>query len=190
MRNVWMLFPLILVLLASGGCGGGSDQAAGNGSDTLSMARVRAMEDSLYARPGVDRKGAQALLDVYLMYAQVYPLDSMTPEYLFRGASLRSTLGDPKGGIALYDRIIRDFPHWRKIADTYYLKAFTIDNGLGQKGEAQSAYQTVIEKFPDHRFAKESALMIENLKYTDEELVARFQQMNADSTAAQANTRP
>lgn len=172
----------IALFSACGGSGGpGTD---GNAGDALAAARIHAMEDSLYAKPEVDRKGAQALLDVYLAYAKVHPLDSLTPEYIFRGASIRSTLGDPQGSIDLYDRIIRDFPHWRKIPDTYYLKAFTIDNGLRQKGEAQRAYTEVINRFPDHRFAKDAAQMIENLKYSDEELMRKFEAMNADSAQA------
>ena len=92
----------------------------------------RQMEDSLYARPGVDRKGAQALLDVYLAYAKLHPLDSMTPEYIFRGASIKSTLGDPQSGIALYDLTIRNFKHWPHTETPYYLKTFNLDNVLDQ----------------------------------------------------------
>lgn len=179
----WTILLLLAALLAA--CGGNTKKDA-DGNDMVAAEMIRTMEDTLYAKPGVDRKGAQALLDVYLLYAKQHPLDSLTPEYIFRGASLKSTLGDPQGAIELYDRIIRDSPHWRKIPDTYYLKAFTIDNGLQQKGEAQRAYQMVIDKFPDHPFAKDAAQMIENLKYTDEELIQRFQAMNADSNQAHA----
>ncbi len=175
-------FLPVLLLAACGTKETGTD-AAGQGA---SVERIRTMEDSLYAKPDVDRKGAQALLDVYLLYAKQHPLDSLTPEYIFRGAGIRSALGDPKGAIELYDRIMRDSPGWKKIADTYYLKAFVIDNGLRQKGEAEKAYQLVIDKFPDHRFAKDAAQMIVNLKYTDEELIQRFEAMNRDSTSAQA----
>ncbi len=188
MKTTLSFLFLFLGLALFTACGGGTGKGNGSGADTLAAARIHAMEDSLYARPGFDRKGAQALLDVYLAYAKLHPLDSLTPEYIFRGASLKSTMGDPQGGIALYDRIIRDFPHWKKIPDTYYLKAFTIDNGLGQKGEAQQAYQQVIDKFPDHRFAKDAAQMIENLKYTDEELMAKFKAMNPDSGQAPVAT--
>ncbi len=187
MRTTLSTSIILLGIVLFSACGGSGGAAHDNkGGDTLAVARIEAMEDSLYARPGVDRKGAQALLDVYLAYAKLHPLDSMTPEYIFRGASIKSTMGDPQSGIALYDRIIRDFPHWRKIADTYYLKAFTIDNGLHQKGEAESAYNEVINRFPDHRFAADSKQMIENLKYTDEELMKKFEAMNADSLQAQA----
>lgn len=177
-----ILSVALLTLLAA--CGGKPARDA-DGVERMAADRIRAMEDTLYAKPDVDRKGAQALLDVYLLYAKQHPLDSLTPEYLFRGAGVRSALGDPQGAIDLYDRIIRDSPGWKKIADTYYLKAFVIDNGLHQRGEAQKAYQLVIDEFPGHRFAKDAAQMIENLKYTDEELIQRFQAMNADSLAAQ-----
>ncbi|HMN06844.1 MAG TPA: hypothetical protein PKD45_14075 [Flavobacteriales bacterium] len=170
------------MVLLLGACGGSGD---GKGATNQAAAeRIRAMEDTLYAKPGVDRKGAQALQDVYLLYAKQNPLDSLTPEYIFRAAGLRSTLGDPKGSIELYDRIIRDFPGWRKITDTYFVKAFTIDNGLHQRGEAERAYQAVIDKFPGHELAEQSRLLIENLKYSDEELIQRFEAMNADSLQA------
>ncbi len=184
-RPKWILATAFAGLLAA--CGSNEKGAAPETPAAEAHARIRAMEDSLYAKPGVDRKGAQALLDVYLLYARQNPLDSLTPEYIFRGAGLRSTLGDPQGGIELYDRIIRDYPAWRKLADAYYLKAFTIDNGLHQRGEAEKAYQLVIEKFPQHRFAQESRQMIENLKYTDEELIQRFEAMNDSARRAAAD---
>ena len=185
MRTTLNIIAVLIALAFLSACGGSDTDKADNNADGVAAERVRIMEDSLYAKPGMDRKGAQALLDVYLLYAKVHPLDSLTPEYLFRAASMKSNLGDPQGGIGLYDRIIRDFPSWRKISDTYYLKAFTIDNGLQQKGEAERAYTEVINRFPDHRFAQDAQQMIENLKYTDEELMQRFEAMNMDSAASQ-----
>lgn len=185
MRTTLHLITCLAVMAVLAACGSSTPAPAEGPEAQVAAERVRAMEDSLYAKPGIDRKGAQALVDVYLLYAKVHPLDSLTPEYLFRAASVKSTLGDPLGGIALYDRIIRDHPAWRKIPDTYYLKAFTIDNGLRQRGEAERAYTEVIGRFPEHRFAKDAEQMIENLKYTDEELMQRFEAMNADSATAQ-----
>jgi hypothetical protein len=117
------ILSLFVGLAVFSSCGGGANGKGDQQGDTLAAGRIRAMEDSLYADPNFNRKGAQALLDVYLAYAKLHPLDSLTPEYIFRGASLRSGLGDPQGAIDLYDRIIRDFGHWKKLPDTYYLKA-------------------------------------------------------------------
>ncbi|MEO8734717.1 MAG: hypothetical protein ABI373_10335, partial [Flavobacteriales bacterium] len=65
-----------------------------------------------------------------------------------------------------------------------YLKALTIDNDLQQKGAAKQAYEEVIEKFPDGRFTAEAKQMIANMQYSDEELIKKFEAMNADSTNA------
>lgn len=147
--------------------------------------RIRSMEDSLYAHPAVEVKGAQALVDVYLLYAKTNPTDPLAPEYLLRAAGVKSALHDPQAAVELYDRIIKGYPNWDKAVDAYYLRAFTIDSGLHLKGLAQQAYQEVIDRYPDHKFAADAKQMILNLNYTDEELVAKFQRMN-DSTEAAA----
>lgn len=168
-------------------CGGGSEaDGPANATDTLATHRIQAMEDSLHAKPGLDQRQAQALVDVYLLYAKIHPLDSLAPEYLFRAANVKTSLGDAHGAIALYDRIIQGYGSWGKLPDTYFLKAFTIDNVLHARGEAKLAYQEVVDRFPDDRLAEEAKQSIINLQYSDEELVKRFEAMNADSTKATA----
>ena len=84
----------------------------------------------------------------------------------------------------VYDRIISNYPGWRRLADTYYLRAFTLDNDLDQKGDAKTAYEEVISRYPDHPFARDAKQMIENLQYTDEQLIEKFKKMNAEAEAA------
>jgi TolA-binding protein len=177
-----IFLPLITIaLLASCGGGGGTENEPMTAADSAAEAsrRIRAQEDSLYSKPVFDRKGAVAIKDVYIAYVRRFPLDTMAPEYLFRAAGVISKLGDPQTGVDLYDRIIRDYPGWRRLVDTYYLKAFTLDNDMQLKGAAKTAYEEVIAKFPDHKFATESNAMIENLELTDQELIEKFQRMNA-----------
>ena len=144
--------------------------------------RIAVMEDSLFNdTAGFDARGAQALVDVYLAYAKVHPLDSLAPEFLFRAASVKRSLRDPQGSIALYDRLIRDYGGSPKLADAYYLKAFVIDSDLGRKGEAKLAYQEVIRRFPDHAFAADARRMIDLLGLSDAEILERFERM-ADSS--------
>lgn len=188
MKNRLFLFLLVSGLLLLTACGG--DGAAVEDSTTPVSAadRIRSMEDSLYAKPYVDRKGAQALLDVYLLQAKSQPLDALTPQYLFNAAGVKRSLGDPRGGIALYDRVIANYANWPGLKNAYYMKAFCMDNDLHQKGEAERAYQLVVDKFPDDPLAADAAQAIVNLRFTDEELIQKFERLNADS--AQAKTRP
>ncbi|MCB9169354.1 MAG: tetratricopeptide repeat protein [Flavobacteriales bacterium] len=177
--------PTLAILLFVA-CGTGpestsTDQEKDGSKAAEMVGRIHTMEDTLFAKNTFDMRGAAALLDVYKSFAQEFPTDTMAPEYLFRGAGVAKALGRPNETLTLYDRIINDYPQWRRIPDTYYLKAFTLDNDLGQKGAAEQAYRDVIARYPDHRFAKDAQAMIDNLGLTDQELIEKFEKMNADS---------
>ncbi len=180
-----MVVTRTLLVLATGAmlvaCG--SDTPAdGNATKAAEMrSRIQRMEDSLFNSGLYEQRNAQALLDVYKAYATALPLDSLAPEYLFRAAGVARSMKDPQQSIFLYDRIIRDYPSWGKLADTYYLKAFVIDADLDRLGEAEAAYMELIRSFPDHAYAAQARQAIDNLKYTDEELIARFKAMAVDS---------
>ena len=139
-------------------------------------------DDTIY-----NARGAQELLDVYKAYAQAFPQDSLAPEYLFRAAGLALPLGRADESVVLYDRVIKDYPQWHKMVDTYYLKAMTVEE-LGKKADAKLAYEEVIKRFPDHQFAKDAAQMIDNMQYTPEELIEKWRMQNEQ--AAQVGTMP
>jgi outer membrane protein assembly factor BamD (BamD/ComL family) len=184
MRAFITLSVVAVVLLAA--CGGNTEAPATEDTQKAeeAAARIHVMEDSLFKQPTFDSKGAQALLDVYLAYAKTFPLDTLTPEYLFRAAGGKNNLGDPRGGIGLYDRIIKNYPSWRKTPDAYYLKALSLDKDLHQLGEAKTAYQAFINEYPEHPFVNDAKRMMEYLGLTDEELIKKFQEMNKDSAQA------
>lgn len=177
-----LLFLSIALTLAA--CSGGEKAPSGKAAEMV--ARIQSMEDSLFNSGTFEKRNAQALLDVYKAYAATFPLDSLAPEYLFRAAGVAKSMREPQQSIALYDRIIVDYPSWNKLADAYYLKAFTIDSELDQKGEAKRAYEEVINLFPEHPFARDARVMIEHIGLSDEELIAKFQRMAEEQEAQQA----
>ncbi len=183
MSTTLKYFVLLCAVLFIASCSSGDgDTAETTTSDADEMAaRIRTMEDSLFDNLAFDRRNAQMLMDVYKAYVAAYPLDNRAPDYLFRAASVARAMKEPRQSIMLYDRIISDYQGWDRLADAFYLKAFTIDTELGHKGDAREAYQQVIFTFPDHPFAKDARVMIENLEYTDEELIQRFQQKEAEA---------
>jgi len=191
MKTIRTLFHLtVFTILAS--CGGEAPKDTATAKDSAqvgvpdAVARIRAQEDSLFTKAVVDRRGALALQDVYLAFAKAYPLDTMAPEYIFRAAGVSRSLKEPQKALDLYERVIKDYPDWRRMPDAWYLRALTIDSDLGKKGEAQTAYEEVIKRFPGHKFAAEAEQMIKNLPYSDAELIDRFEKMNAEAAKAEA----
>ncbi|MCM2333933.1 MAG: tetratricopeptide repeat protein, partial [Anaeromyxobacteraceae bacterium] len=57
--------------------------------------------------------------------------------------------------IALYQRLITGFPDYRFTHGIYYLLAYCLGE-MGQGQEAQTAYQTLIERYPDSAFVAEA----------------------------------
>ena len=87
-----------LALLAA--CGGTNEAPKEDGKAAEAARRIRTMEDSLFNNPVFDRKGAQALLDVYLAFEKNNIGDTLAPEYAFRAAGLEKALGEPQASIA------------------------------------------------------------------------------------------
>lgn len=172
------LFAIAALLLS---CGGPKEETPAD-----AQARIRAMEDSVFQTLSFDERKARALIDVYKAYATANPYDTVSAEYLFRAANVAKSMHDGEQSVKLYDRIARDFPSWKRLPDVLYLKAFTIDSELGNKGEAEMAYRAVIEAYPSHPFAKDAHQMIKNLQYTDEQLIEMFQARQDSIEAAQA----
>ena len=185
-KQIALSIALLLLVACSGGKTEKAGDAKDNGASEMAV-KIRAMEDSLFENMAFNKRSAQMLLDVYKAYAAAYPLDHQAPEYLFRAAGVARSMKDAQQSINLYDRIIRDYPSWERLPDTYYLKAFTIDTELKHKGNAKEAYQQVIYQFPDHKFAKDAKAMIANLEYTDEELIARWKQQAEQDSASTTN---
>lgn len=176
-----VLFVLPLALIA---CGGNDGLSEADAKKAEAQRRIRRMEDSLFANRAFDQRSAQAMVDVYKAYVAAYPQDSLAPEYLFRAAGTMKSMGDPEGALRLYDRIIKDHSAWKRNVDVLYMKALTLDDDLGRLGEAKAVYEQVVRNFPDHPFARDARVMIENLGLTDEELIAKFKAMNDSAAAA------
>lgn len=166
-------------------CGGqaGEEAASTNASgkeisSMESFERIKNMEDSVYNQQKFDPRGVHALHDVYKAHLNRFSSDTITPHILFRSASTSRQLNMAQEAIDNYDRILSEFPDWYRVADAAYMKAFTLDDKLGQKDLAEKAYKDVIANYPDHQFARDAQAMLENLHLSDEELIRKFEEMN------------
>jgi peptide deformylase len=120
----------------------------------------RTMEDYALRTPRRrSAKGAQALVDVYLLYAK-HQSDGfrMAPEYVLRAAGVKSALRDPQAAVDLYDRVIKRLaPIGDKAARCLLPQEPSPSTAAcTPKGRAQQAYQEVIDRFPDHPFAADA----------------------------------
>lgn len=145
---------------------------------------IKDAEESLFAdaNKSVDRTKALELVELYVAFADKYPEDSMAAENLFKGAEFCLTLGEGQRSIDLYDRVMTEYPDFRKVPESLFLKAYVYENYLGNLEEARMLYELFLTKYPDNEFADDARISIDNLGKTPEELIRQFeeQQQSAD----------
>jgi outer membrane protein assembly factor BamD (BamD/ComL family) len=143
--------------------------------------KINSAEATLFSseQGSLDRAKALALVDMYIDFANKYPEDSMASEYLFKGAEFCLNLGEGQRAIELYDRVITDYPDFRKVPECMFLKGYVYENYLGDLDNAKIIYLRFLEDYPDNEFADDAAISIQNLGKTPEELIRQFEEQQS-----------
>lgn len=190
MRCPIFLFSLLTFVVLFFACGGDDQSASSTNTDQPTEEVVAAeqqkniakLEDELYQKNlQFDRRAANQIFDVYLAYAAEHPLDTLTPEYLFRAGQVSTGLKKNELAIKIYDRIIENYGAWNKIVEVKFMKGFTYENHLDRLGAAKEVYQDIVYDHPDHPLAAQAKQLIDNMQYSDEELIKKWQEENASA---------
>lgn len=180
--TITMKYPLLALLpLVLFACGSDPVSEA-DAKKVEGQRRIRAMEDSIFVNQAFDMRSAQAMIDVYKAYTTAYPQDSLAPEYLFRAGGTYESMHNVDEALVMYDRVVKDYPQWNRMVDVLYKKAVMLHNA-GRLGEARGAYEEVIGKFPDHKFAQDARVLIEDLGMSTEEWLKRAKEKEKDADA-------
>lgn len=127
-------------------------------------------EDSVFEYAiGADPATADQLTDLYVAFADSYPTDSLTPQFLMKGAEMQSNVIHTERAIELFDRIINDYPYFSEVPMCYFLKGNAYDLN-SQYEEAKAAYQVFVDKYPDHFMAADTRKLIPLVGMTPEEI--------------------
>lgn len=128
----------------------------------------------------VNKARADALIKRYRDYVVLNPGDSISAEYLFKAADLSIGIGNYQASINYLDRIITDYPGYHKIVEILLFKGFIYENYMNSHAEATKAYKDLINRYPNHRLAKDAEAAIQNLTLSEEELIEKLKQANAE----------
>ena len=137
---------------------------------------ILALEDSLLNMEidSKSKKLSQKLLSKSIKYADNYPKDTLSGDFLFLAARAANGLGQYHNSLDLMNRIIRYYKSYDHLAEVYFLKAFTYDENLNDKAKAKNAYSELMRKFPNDPLAVQAQFMLDNLYLTDKQLIEKF----------------
>ncbi|NOR87002.1 MAG: tetratricopeptide repeat protein [Bacteroidales bacterium] len=137
---------------------------------------IHIMESQLFEeKKGViDKKEAANMIHAYLQYVDAYPSDSLSATYLFKAADVSINAFHSDQSIMLFNRVIAEYPNYEKTPQALFLKAFTYENYLLKLDSAKANYELFLEKYPQHPFANDAKISVQNLGKSPEDIIRAF----------------
>lgn len=167
------LVAVSIVLLA--GCGVNSEKK--KVLDRIAVNEAKIFGDSTATIP--DEKTGLEMIQAYTDYATAWPKDTISAEYLFKGAEIAMNLNKSAMAIDYYNRILLSYPGFKKRPYCIFLQAFILENQMNQYDQAKARYQEFISKYPNHILAKDAQASIDNMGKPLEELIKQWDKNNS-----------
>lgn len=152
--------------------------ACGSSPEDEAKSKINELESNLFSSEDmvVNRKQASELVNAYIAYADEFPKDTLSPEYIFKAADICMNILNPSKAVWFFDRIIREYPDYRKVPESMFLKAYVYDNNMQSYDLARKLYTEFIEKYPDNEFADDAKVSIQNLGKTPEQIIMEIEE--------------
>lgn len=139
---------------------------------------IKSLEEELFSDENkmIDKEKASTLVSAYLSFADEFPGDDDTPEFLFKAGDMSMNLNMPQKAIKVFDRILKDYPDFEKAPQCLFLKGYVYENEIRDLNTAKKIYEEFLQKYPNDEFADDAAVSIKNLGKSPEELIKEFEE--------------
>lgn len=169
------LVVIIIVSIVLASCGNGKKPLA---EKNKSISEILEKEKKLMLIDEPDADLADEMIKLYKSYADKYPQDSITPEYLFRAAEIAMNFGRAYEAIEFLSKIEKDYKKFDKYPASIFLKAFIYENYIGDISKATDYYTIFLEKYPNHKLSKDAEAALSYIGLDDDELIKLFEEMD------------
>ncbi len=125
-------------------------------------------------RAATDPAALDQAVEAYGAFVAKFAQDGRAPVALKNWAAIQQQKGDLQGAIALYGRLIKEYPESEYGDEAQFMIAFIYEEYLEEPDQARSAYQLVIDRYPDSELAASAKQLLPHVGRNPEEWV-RFQ---------------
>jgi tetratricopeptide (TPR) repeat protein len=157
------------------GCGANSEKK--KVLSRIAEGEARIFGDTTASVP--DQKSGMEMIQAYVDYANAWPKDTISAEFLFKGAEIAMNMNQSGMAIEYYNRILLNYPAFKKRPYCLFLQAFILENQMNQFDQAKIRYQEFIDRYPDHILVKDAKSSIENMGKPIEELIKEWDEKNS-----------
>lgn len=140
------------------------------------------LQEKAFSNDSVMPKRALAndLMRNYFEYKNLYPKDSVSPEFLFKGGQVAMSIGKYHKAIEVFNVIYEGYPDYNKRVEALNLVAFNYDYNLKDRNQARKVYEFIVQNFPEHHLAEDAAARLTTLEMSDQELIEYFEKQNQE----------
>lgn len=171
MKNIVLCAVWLAFVFAS--CSGGSNSM----DKSVLLDSIRNLEAELFSpEMMITADKANQMVLLYSRYVNENPSDSASPVFLFKCAEMFRAVNNGTMAMEYYQRLLREYPESDKVPIAVFLQGFVYENLMRDMVQAEKAYRTYLEKYPDGEFAKDAEALIQNLGKSPEELIREFEQ--------------
>lgn len=175
-KSLTLIFVALTLLIAA--CGGG-DPRADIAAQEAALQKI--MSDEASSSPDAIREGFTKLIGAYESYLDGG--NSLSADEYFKVAELYESVGRYDQTIAMLEKLRTAHPKTGRAADALFKIGFIQHNNLNDLQKAEDTYRKFINAYPDHHFADDAQMEIDNLGVSPEEIIRRAQEKMAnDST--------
>ncbi len=120
---------------------------------------------------------ALATLDLYSAYANQFPEDSNSVEYLFKAADLALGINKAPRSLESLELLIQRYPQSLKASSALFMQAFIHETSIQDKEGAKTLFSQFMQKYPDHPLYNSAKASFDQLNagMSDEELIRMFE---------------
>ncbi len=118
-----------------------------------------------------DQTTLDQAVEHYKAFLQRFSQHEKAPTVLKQLAAIAQQKGDMQGAIALYERLLKEYPQSEQGDAAQFMIAFIYEEYLSDVERARNAYQLVIEHYPNSELAASAKQLLPNVGRDPEEWV-------------------
>lgn len=126
----------------------------------------------------MDRAVGHDLMKKYIAFANAFPKDSLTPQFLYDAAMVGRELGRHRQAINLLENVHDGFADYSHRGEAAFLIGWIYQNDLNDRIRAEEYYKKTIELHPGTSWAKSASDALGILNMTEEDLLKFLDEKN------------
>ncbi|MFK8046147.1 MAG: tol-pal system YbgF family protein [Crocinitomicaceae bacterium] len=176
MRNLGLNVILAALVFASCENAPSTPELDSDALDTAVFLTEIKTIDSILAAGVPDKKDVTKAIVLYQNFANYFPDDSKTPDYLFRVSDFHLGGGRPDQAVRVLSDIIEKYPDYERLESVYFARASHVDFDIRDTTLAKTYYNDFLKMYPDSKFSENVNSRLKTVSLSIEDLVKQFEE--------------